>query len=346
MKKALVCIVASVVCVVLGWPALAYGLQYTFVTVDYNPTINSITYDRTLLTGINDNGDILGVSSFANTQHVTFLTDVGVSGFTQVPPPPWGPNESGFGLNDAVDIVGGYMPAFQLSGGTYTEIAVPGSYGTSASDINDSGHIAGSFNPLDFERDPTVGKGASHGYLFNGTTFTPLFVPGADQTVGLGLNDNDDVVGEYINAAFDIRAFLHTGGAYHDISVAGAGRVEAYGINGAGDIAGVVDSNNIWTGYGFLYQGGGFYKVEAPGSLATWPRGIDNFGRIAGGYSVREPDDSLTLHGFIAFPAAVGQGVPLAPLDGSIEEIPPVVPEPASLGLIGLALLAARRRWK
>jgi len=344
MKKALICTVASVVCVVLGWPTLAYGLQYTFTTVDYNPTINNVIYERTFLSAINDNGDILGVSSFQNTLHATFLTDVGVSGFTQVPPPPWGPNEPGSGLNDAVDIVGGYLPAFQLSGGTYTEVAVPGSYGTSAYDINDIGHIAGGFNPFDFERDPSFGKGASHGYLFNGTTFTPLFVPGADQTLGMGLNDLDDVVGEYFDATFAIRAFVHAGGAYYDISLAGADRMEAYGINDAGDIAGVVDSNNIWTGYGFLYQGGGFYKMEVPGSLATWPQGIDNFGRIVGGYSVREPDDSITLHGFIAFPAALGQGVPLDPLEGSIEEIPPVVPEPAGLGLIGLALLAVKRK--
>jgi hypothetical protein len=74
------------------------------------------------------------------------------------------------------------------TGGSFTQIDVPGAIGTEAFGINDAGQIVGRFDtgsPVSF---------SGHGYLDTGGSFTQIDVPGAVITQALGINDAGQIV--------------------------------------------------------------------------------------------------------------------------------------------------------
>jgi len=96
--------------------------------------------------------------------------------------------------------VNGIPHGFLLSGGVYTTIDVPGSTGTIAYGINNSGEIVGEY---------FVGGGVTpHGFLYSEGIFTPLDVPGAISTYASGINDAGEIVGSYTDANFGLHGFL------------------------------------------------------------------------------------------------------------------------------------------
>jgi uncharacterized membrane protein len=102
------------------------------------------------------------------------------------------------GINASGNIVGFYeasavVHGFLLSGGTYTTIDPLGGTSASAQSINDIGQIAGSY------RD-SAGPNP-HGFLFSEGTYTIIDDPLATKgTNAIGVNNNGQIVGEYLNA--------------------------------------------------------------------------------------------------------------------------------------------------
>jgi uncharacterized membrane protein len=189
-----------------------------------------------------------------------------------------------WGINNAGDIVGYYLDAtgrahdFLLSGGRFTTIDVPGSFGGIGfgPGINNHGDIAGSFNG-------PCGSGIC-GYLLRGGSFTTIAFPGAIQTDPMDINDAGDIVGFYGDSTGP-HGFLLRGGSFTTIDFPGGHSWnEADGINNAGDIVGLsADPGNP---HHYLLRGGSFSTVDFPGFQNLLGKlDINNAGDIVGSYN-------------------------------------------------------------
>jgi probable HAF family extracellular repeat protein len=149
------------------------------------------------------------------------------------------------GINNLGQIVGvdnaGTGPsAFLYTDGNYTKLNIPDA---NANSINDLGQIVGEYSLNNFA---TVTC-----FLYSKGHYTTLSVPGADDTYVYGINDFDQVVGQYYVGSVAY-GFLYSKGHYTTLSIPGASYTGPYGINNFDKIV------------------GGYIKTSAVPELYTW----------------------------------------------------------------------------
>lgn len=147
-------------------------------------TINPPGSTFTVLSGINNRGQILGSSSSVPSPEGNFLYEHGV--FTPLNVPAFL-----FGLNDRGQIVGQICDNTGCHGlldtrGSIATLDVPGSTNTGATAINNPGQIVGTY------QDTT---GLFHSFLDTRGVFTNFDVPGSGFTLAFGINDPGQIVG-------------------------------------------------------------------------------------------------------------------------------------------------------
>jgi hypothetical protein len=113
---------------------------------------------------------------------------------------------------------------------------------------------------------------------------------------------------------YDTHGFLYSGGSYTTLDVPGAAQTILNGINDAGQIVGSFSMVGYPYPHAFVMSGGSHTTLDVPGAISTTAYGINDAGQIVGSYV----DGGGTRHGFLAT----------------------IVPEPASLTLVGSGLLA------
>jgi probable HAF family extracellular repeat protein len=77
-------------------------------------------------------------------------------------------------------------------------VPVPDAVETAVSGINDAGDVVGRY---------TDSSDIDHGFLWQGGSFTPIDVPGADTSVS-GINDAGAVVGRYTDSSGTVHSFI------------------------------------------------------------------------------------------------------------------------------------------
>jgi len=167
----------------------------------------------------------------------------------------------------------------------FTTINYPGAIVTVPIGINNAGQISGYY-----ENGP-----GSHGFLYNGGTFTTVDVPSAPgETSGAGINNTGLITGSYSDAT-GTHGFVDNGGTFTPIDVPSAtGFTVAFGINDSGLISGYyVDGTG---NHGFLDNGGTFTILDNPSATPgiTYALGINNPSQIVGYYY-----DAAGYHGFL-----------------------------------------------
>ena len=195
------------------------------------------------------------------------------------------------GINDSRIVVGTYSITqgcvhtvcstpygFIWNNGTFTSISFPGSNGTAATGINNSGQIVGYYT--------TVGltPQKSNGFIDNGGTFNTLDVSGAVLTQPEGINNAGQVVG-YFQSPSDQspsdHAFLESGGTFTTFDYPGATYTHFLSINDSGTIAGVAGIGG--TDACFVYSAGVFTALNT----SAYPNyfcnsaALNNSGQIA-----------------------------------------------------------------
>jgi hypothetical protein len=150
--------------------------------------------------GLSNSGLIAGVTT---NGFVSFIYDGTYTNLSHTEP-------------DSKEVVGewhgmdGISHAFSWSGGTFTELTIPGAdydsrgglpAGAVALGINDAGQIVG----LAYESD-----GDQFGWLYSGGAYTIVRFPGATSTAVFQINGLGDIVGNYKTASSDEHAFLGT----------------------------------------------------------------------------------------------------------------------------------------
>jgi uncharacterized membrane protein len=173
--------------------------------------------DSTVPAGINANGDIVG----------WYLDKVGMHGFllsggtyTSIDFPGSAAYTQAWKINDNGEIAGRYTGTtdgkyhmFVLSNGSFTPIPdVPGAFETAVVEdggLNSAGHIVSQYCSSKFCALFTS-VGALHGFLLSGGVYTTIDFPGATETLALGINSSDDVVGGYEDASGGFHGYLRT----------------------------------------------------------------------------------------------------------------------------------------
>ena len=175
---------------------------------------------------------------------------------------------------DGSDIVGNVttnqgIQGFLLQGSTYTFFtvpSVPSSTRTEAVGIR-SGKIVGFY-----QRGP-FSAGFQRGFIFNGSTFTDVFVPGSFATVANGVQGSN-IVGSFTNSgSSDTPGFIYNGSTFTFFRPPGSTSVRAHGIDGQ-NIVGDCGIGGITKGYFYNFVSGQFTIFQVPGSSSTTPNGI------------------------------------------------------------------------
>ena len=128
------------------------------------------------------------------------------------------------------------------------------------------------------------------------------------ETTAYGINNNGQIVGQYIDSSNNPHGFLYSGGVYTTLDDPDGIYTTAYGINDAGMVVGsyspAINSN---TTLGFLYDAGAYSTLEVSGAPSTFATGINNSGTIVG-YYFGPAQPGFSIYGFETVNAAPEPG--------------------------------------
>jgi hypothetical protein len=156
------------------------------------------------------------------------------------------------GVNDEDVAVGFYTDAngnnhgyeYNIYRNTFSQVTVAGVTSLTAAAINDRNDVAGVYT------NPATGN--TDGFLLRHGHLTDLVVPGAASTMALGVNNFDEVVGVWADAAGNMHGFTWT--PQHGFTTVndphGATTTTINGVNDFGQLVGFyVDANGNTDGF-------------------------------------------------------------------------------------------------
>src|SRR6266496_2533350 len=157
--------------------------------------------------------------------------------------------------------------------------------------INNSRTVCGDYATPD---------GNLHGFFLSGGTFTEYDVPGATNTVVLGINEPGDFTGAFSDSSGIFQAFVSHGGTITSFSVPGAISTFAYEINNSKQlvVGYYIDSPDILHGYFRDANGALHFPIDPSGSVGTVLFGLNNRNWVVGRYA----DSSGVTHGLFFVP--------------------------------------------
>jgi probable HAF family extracellular repeat protein len=281
---------------------------YTFTTLD-DPSAIFGTYAY----GINGQHQIVGYYVDGSGHKNGFAYSGGSYTTIDNPETSQGSNQQFYsdtvpqGINDAGQIVGyevvnhssGYN-GFLYSGGTFTDLNRGGG---AMQGINNQGEIVGTQ-----QGQLIVGGPNDHIIIYQNGTYQPLLdYPAANATFGHGVNNQNQIVGNWIGTDLNLpnfvmsHGFFYNNGAWEFFDAVGVngtfavGGTFAQGINDADQIVGYyVDSNLITHGFVYNQPTGTFTTIDVPNATNTYLYGINDAGEMVGAYV----DSTGHTHGF------------------------------------------------
>jgi uncharacterized membrane protein len=220
-------VVTSLVSAVVAADAPAVSLKWKNFTLP--GAVLSVPY------GINDSNEIVG---FFQDKTGTISCFMLAKGKVTLISYPGAATTYCYGINSNGAIVGTFVEpppstftdGFLYENGTFSEIGPLGPVlgGAASYGVNDNGEIVGLYVGLDAHK---------HGYVFDGTSYTTLDVPGATFTQADGINKGGEITLTWIDSNGQAQSSLYNGKTYQTLAVPGAKKTEVWGINNLGDIA-------------------------------------------------------------------------------------------------------------
>jgi hypothetical protein len=198
----------------------------------------------TMVTGINDAGDVSGIYVTASAVNHGFTEIGGV--FTTVDDPASSVFNQALDINNSDETVGYYTlqpsgapgdTSYSQKGGVFTPVAgLPTNFNNQAVGLNNDGVIVGFYQP-------DAALATSFGYVDNDGAITSGIAPFGSTFASVnGINDNGDIVGTYVNGNGTTLGFIGTpdGGGYTftSLDIPGSTTTDINSINDKGDIVG------------------------------------------------------------------------------------------------------------
>lgn len=288
--------------------------------------------------GINNAGKIVGGSTFGDeSTGGPFLYS---DGSTQFLGTLGGVNGGAHSINESGMITGGSSGrAFLYTGtpgvdGHMVDLGSLAGTESVGNGINASGQVAGTSNS-----DP-LAAAAMRAFRYVGTpgvdgAMQPLGSLGGISSFGMAINDAGQVAG-YSGVSLNVaeHAFLYTGtpgqgGAMADLGTLGGPNSRGFGINNLGQVVG--ESQTAGGVYhAFIYTGGQMIDLD------TW---LDATDPVAGAHWTLTFASDIGNTGYIS-----GYGIYDGNTRGFLIDGSSLLPEPATLGLLGLGAVTLVRR--
>ncbi len=316
----------------LGTPG--YTCQTINDQADNNPPNTMTAETFTQLLGINNANTVVGYYGSGTTADHPNKGIVIPNGFASTPTFnhenfPASVQTQVVGINNSaspttvgfwVDGAGNNFGFYQLGAATAVSVTNPATTGTTNQllGVNNANLAAGFY---------TDAGGANHAYTFNiGTAaFNAITPSGAASSTATGVNNGASVSGFFTDSAGNTHGFIDVGGTitpYDDPNGNGTNTM-FFGINNLGDVVGsYTDAAGMSNGLWFNPSTNTWLTVDDPNQSAVGAFGVT--GTILNGLN-----DANDLVGFYA------------DANGGIDGMLASVPEPASLGFMALAALAA-----
>ena len=179
----------------------------------------------------------------------TNISPVGISGNNVV----------GFYDDDASGKVHGFL--YNIATATWTTLDVPGAVVTYLNGI-DGNNIVGIST-------------AGGGFLYNGTSWRILRMPGVAGNINPASISGSNIVGNYLDASKHQHGFLYDGTTWTTLNAPGATDTLPTGISGNNIVGYYTNDNASTTAYhGFLYNGTSWTTLDTPGAIWTIVNGI------------------------------------------------------------------------
>lgn len=162
----------------------------------------------------------------------------------------------------------------------YTQVQHPDSADTMVHGVNSQGWVVGEHGTISPNSpfDPGV-----RGFMFDGESFTDVFVPGSLQTSALAISDSGIVVGSYVNSAGRTVGFVYDGQSYETIVTPFAESASVTGINDAGELVGTISNDDFVNDVrSFRKLGDDYAELGYPGASQTFSGGLNDQGHMVG----------------------------------------------------------------
>ena len=280
-------------------PASALNFSYTSLVLP--PALQAPAVQ---LLGVNDSGQMVGLSYGGSSPLQSFLVDNG--NFTVLQNPAFA-GTAALALNNAGTVVGrtgnGNLGdfyssfGFSLSGGTYTIVPDPpgASSHSSPSAISDNGAYVGLNAHFPGSDD--------RAFLFDGSSFIPLNPPGSPPAEYVtGVNSSGQVSGFSFESfsGSGQHAFFGTPGnlSVYDVPFPALGTA-GVGLNDLGDLLVQYTTADLAVHSGVLI-GNILEEIAFPGARSTWVTDISNDRMVVGFYQMTETSPLVGFYGEVS----------------------------------------------
>lgn len=294
----------------------------------YSFTVFSDPWDgNTIVTGINDNGDIVGNVVYSEGGNTQFGFVYSNNAFTKIEAP-GAANTQVKAISNSGKVVGNYTHyetfrefdsyGFLYDNGSFHDVNVPNpkNAGTFPADINGSGTVAGWYD---------WGVEDFFGFKYDGSNYNDIYA--GWETFVTGITGNGEVVGYYQSEVDRNYGFIHDGAGIRDFTYPGAYDTYIDGVSESGMMVGkytipIYDAtydpaypgspDMIASGGNFLWDGSDFQMIDFPGTLADvnssgWIVGSakGNSGRSVGILGIPIGNNSLNRSAAVPEPATM-----------------------------------------